>query len=909
MIKKERRTRPLGWDTTDKDEIARRIERARKETFKIKRDGEGNTIFCDWVVVGEENRPYRVEIRSLSDRINSCGCKDFQISGLGICKHIEAALNELRKRKKQGEDEENPAVELYIDGSSQLIQVLYPAGMRSNRRIRQVVGGFFDTENRLRGDPLQSIAKLKQQLAHESPRVRHQLRISTYLEERLSKLQQQNDQRKARRRFEDDLKQGRASLDVLKQPLYPYQQEGMMHLAFTGRALLADEMGLGKTVQAIAGSELLNRLHPLNKVLVISPASLKSEWAEQIAQFSPREVLIIQGARKNRRKLYHQPAFFYLANYEQILHDGDFINQEFQPDLIILDEAQRIKNWQTKTAGAIKRLESPYAFVLTGTPLENRIDEIFSIVQFLDPTIFGPLFRFNREFHQLDDKGQAVGYRNLDQLHEKIQPIMLRRRKQDVEGELPERSIKNFFVAMTPGQNEFYQESEQNVARLGALAKKRPLTKKERDLLMISLGCMRMACDSAFILDQQTRLSPKLDELERLVEEIYAQHDGKIIVFSEWERMLILLAERLQKRGIEYAWHTGSINQTQRRQQINRFKNDPDCGLFLATDSAATGLNLQVARVVINLDLPWNPAKLEQRIARAWRKHQKHPVSVINLIAENTIEHRMLDVLRHKTDLADAVVDGALQSSDMEISGGRAGLIERLDEILSGPVQRPSRFRQLTQSLLADYPDRLEHFEQRGNTLLTVVDNPDKQLTGEVEQRIRQLYGDNPPQLEMIDPATFDILQRLAEAGVIQFTQPNKGEPYPASNDKQVRQQQQLEARVKKHLDHAKEKQRMSRLLFEGGFVREAVTPMNDALNEAMLAAVINSGDKADGLLSVSRIEQLQSAFNLPQGSVSTIAALRHEAETLTEEEAARLMDSAGKIISVLQQTLAAATG
>lgn len=240
----------------------------------------------------------------------------------------------------------------------------------------------------------------------------------------------------------------------------------------------------------------------------MSPASLKSEWLEQIGKFSEREALIIQGMRKHRYQLYQQPAFYYLANYEQILRDKDYINDEFKPDLIILDEAQRIKNWQTKTATAIKQLQSPYAFVLTGTPLENRIDEIYSIAQFLDPGLFGPLFHFNREFHEPDEKGQAVGYKNLDRLHERLRPIMLRRRKEDVEGELPERSVNNYFVHMSREQKEQYEEHEAVVARLSHLAKKRPLKKQERDRLMQALACMRMACDTPFILDQTTRLSP-----------------------------------------------------------------------------------------------------------------------------------------------------------------------------------------------------------------------------------------------------------------------------------------------------------------------------------------------------------------------------------------------------------------
>ena len=163
----------------------------------------------------------------------------------------------------------------------------------------------------------------------------------------------------------------------------------MLHLAFRERALLADDMGLGKTVQAIAACALLRELRGIERVLVVSPASLKAEWEEQIARFSELPARVVAGNRLVRRAAYRSRTFFTLCNYEQILADGDDLLDILQPEVVILDEAQRIKNWQTKTANAVKRLHSRYAFVLTGTPLENRIDEIYSIVQFLDPELLG----------------------------------------------------------------------------------------------------------------------------------------------------------------------------------------------------------------------------------------------------------------------------------------------------------------------------------------------------------------------------------------------------------------------------------------------------------------------------------------------------------------------------------------
>ena len=257
-------------------------------------------------------------------------------------------------------------------------------------------------------------------------------------------------------------------------PLYPYQQEGMLHLAFTERALLADEMGLGKTVQAIAACELLRRLRGIERVLVVCPASLKGEWEEQIARFTGLPSRIIAGPRAQRLAQYGEGAFFYLANYEQILIDGDDVQQRLAPDVIVLDEAQRIKNWQSRTAQAVKRLRSPYAFVLTGTPLENRIDEIYSIVQFLDPSLLGPLFRFNREFYVLDERGRPAGYRNLDELHRRLAPVLLRRRKEEVEGQLPGRTDKHYFVPLEDEQIPRYAEYERRVAQILAAARRRP---------------------------------------------------------------------------------------------------------------------------------------------------------------------------------------------------------------------------------------------------------------------------------------------------------------------------------------------------------------------------------------------------------------------------------------------------
>jgi hypothetical protein len=750
--------------------------------------------------------------------------------------------------------------------------------------------------------------------------VRRRIRVSTELNTWLESLDRRAQQLRSRQHFEAEVTAGNASLDVVKHPLYPYQQEGMLHLAFTGRALLADEMGLGKTVQAVAACELLRRTLGIRKVLVISPASLKGEWEEQIAKFTDLTTQIIQGPRAYRLCQYDEPAFFNLANYEQIRPDVEEINATLRPDVIILDEAQRIKNWQTKTAMSVKRLRSPYAFVLTGTPVENRIDEIYSITQFLNPYIFGPLFRFNRDFYQLDEKGRAIGYKNLDQLHKRLLPVMLRRRKEDVEGQLPGRTINTYFVAMHKEQMLRYGEYESKVARVAAMAKKRPLKKEEMERLQQYLACMRMLCDTPYILDQDCRISPKLKELGNILKELTEDGDHKIIIFSEWERMLKLVREQAEEMGLGYALHTGKIPQPKRRDEIRRFKNDPECQLFLSTDSGATGLNLQVADVVINLDMPWNPAKLEQRIARAWRKHQKRPVQVINLVSEHSIEHRMLSLLEQKRSLAEGVVDGK-GKNEMRLPSGRAAFLERLDALMTTETKAPPTptadpFDRLRDNILSQWSHQLELMELHGEgeqqTLLIVADRLDDALQSTLTRQLQEQFPDQTPQLKLLDRDAYATIRQLIKAGILNASQETARTLYrtPAaekpSNDKQSRRL--TEARD--HLAQGEHKWRMAKVLREGGFEAEALVPMREAVEKALQALTHWQGHNAGTPPDPGLIDSALIQTNLlPAETLSLVTCLREEQSARAEGQTDILLTQSDSLFLQTASILESAQG
>lgn len=769
---------PLGWLSSDDDEIRVRRWRGETEIVTVNALETSQPHFGTFRAQSASGTTYDVEIRSLTEAINSCGCIDHRVNGLGTCKHIEGVLAGLSRAKgnkttsdaaRAGSDR----IEVFLDRRGPGVPtVLWPSDEKAAavKAAKQWLGTYLDPKGALTSNP-QRIEKLIQAWNSAPLSIRRTVRLSRHFASWLDRSKRERQRRKARAAFETGA--GRAMTDIVKHPLLPYQRDGMLHLVFGERALLADEMGLGKTVQAIAASELLARLKGIRRVLVVCPASLKSEWEEQIARFSDRATRLVFGPRSQRLAAYGDPAFFTIVNYEQVLADVDDINTTLKPEIVILDEAQRIKNWQTKTARQVKLLQSRYAFVLTGTPVENRIDELYSIVQYLDPEILGPLFRFNREFYKLDERGRPVDYQNLAGLRERLQPVVLRRRKSDVEGQLPGRTIKNYFVPMVDEQRKRYDDYSAQASRLIAQAQRRPLMKAEFERLQMLLACMRMVCDTPAILDPTCRISPKLEELEGILEDVMQEPGRKAIIFSEWERMLKMVRELAGEMGIEAAWHTGSVSQIQRRAEINRFKHDPTCRLFLSTDSGAVGLNLQAASVVINVDLPWNPAKLEQRIARAWRKGQTRSVTVVNLITENSIEHSILHLLGRKQALADGVMDGIGDLAALKMPSGRAAFLERMQAVMAGPAEQRVRTiisaEAMAQDLVQRHGDRAILIEARrdgsgAQRLVAVLDLDPASIAAERER----LSAD--PSVELLDHATWLTLQRLAAAGMLQFT-------------------------------------------------------------------------------------------------------------------------------------------
>jgi hypothetical protein len=291
-------------------------------------------------------------------------------------------------------------------------------------------------------------------------------------------------------------------------------------------------------------------------------------------------------------------------------------------------------------------------------------------VQFVDRFRLGPTFKLLHEHQTRDEHGKVIGYRDLDRIGQTLEPILVRRHKDEVLDQLPERIDNNIFVPMTPMQVKHHQENMEIVARIVAKWRRyRFLSEADQRRLMVALQRMRMACDNSYLVDHRSDHGTKAQEAITVLEELFERPGTKAVVFSQWLRMHELLVRRLTERKWDHVLFHGGVPGGKRKDLIDRFREDPNCRLFLSTDAGGVGLNLQTASVVLNMDLPWNPAVLEQRIGRVHRLGQKQPVRVVNFVAKNTIEEGMLSVLQFKKSLFAGVLDGG--EKDVFLGGSR----------------------------------------------------------------------------------------------------------------------------------------------------------------------------------------------------------------------------------------------
>lgn len=634
--------------TVEEWQMALRQQSARDEVFAISAVDEKMAPGEYSVRNPNTRQTYKVVYRGEGSQWNYCSCLDFKTSRLGTCKHIEATKMWISNTYKHRVHHEIPAYTSVYLSYREERAVRIRIGVDHEAEFRALAQKYFDDEGYLLPKAYLTFPTFLEQAREISDTFRcYNDALDFILEMR------EADKRSSIAEGLSD-----AALDsLLTVKLFPYQKEGVRFAVEKGRALIADEMGLGKTIQAIATAEVFRANSLVEEVMVVCPTSLKYQWKREIERFTGADVLVVEGNALKRKQLYQQPSAYKVISYNSMSNDVKYLGK-IETDMVIMDEVQRLKNWKTQIAISARRIDARYAVALSGTPLENKLEELYSVMELVDQFCLGPYYKFRQECIVTNESGKVLGYKNLNIIGEIARERLIRRRKCDVQLQLPERQDKNLLVPMTQQQMDIHEECSAQVARLiHKWNTHHFLSESDRHKLLLNLNMMRMVCDSTYILDQKTRYDVKIDEAMNIVSEILQGTDSKVVIFSQWERMTRLLAKELDQRGVDYEYLHGGVPSAKRGEMTRRFQADDDCRVFISTDAGSTGLNLQSASVIINLDLPWNPAVLEQRIGRIYRFGQRRNIQVINLVAAGTIEERMIGKLRFKQNMFEGVLD------------------------------------------------------------------------------------------------------------------------------------------------------------------------------------------------------------------------------------------------------------
>jgi SNF2 family DNA or RNA helicase len=657
--------------------LAERMQKAANAKYKVK---WASNIYGDHIVTNENGISYTVFLRNFENETGYSDSMDSALNKLGTTKHIMFAFKALKQDKTlyRRLSKKFPFIEIYCDPLNEYqITWYYPHELPLDEKL--LISRYFKNKTYIgKGSEKDFLNFI------EAARNNSLFCIRPEVLDKLSKAFEEEMLDKLRETQTIDFSQFRIKL-------FDYQKKGVEFVVFKKAAIIADEMGLGKTIQAIAAAIAKKEIFGFKKTLVVCPASLKEQWKDEIEKFSNEKACVIQGNPDERKDLYlKETCYFFIANYESILRDHSIIN-EAGIDFLILDEAQRAKNYETKTANSLKKLDVRHKLVITGTPIENRLIDIFSIMSIIDPEFFGPLWEFSYQHCFFDPlrHNKINGYYNLQALNERLNAVLIRREKRKVISELPTVHQQNIPVKLSPIQIDYHVSYARGVAKI---IRKKFLTPYDLQHLQMLLTKMRMVCDSSYLVDENTNDSPKLEELEYILLEKLdvINQNRKIIIFSEWVKVHKLIGRMLRKNKIGFVELSGKIPVKARGELIRKFESNPNYKIFLSTEAGGAGLNLQVADTLINFELPWNPAKKNQRIGRIDRLGQKsNKLTILNFITRNSIETQIASGLLVKQNLFDGVLGTDASTNFVDFSSkGRSQFIEQLEGIID-ELQKP----------------------------------------------------------------------------------------------------------------------------------------------------------------------------------------------------------------------------
>ncbi|MFC1861732.1 DEAD/DEAH box helicase [Chloroflexota bacterium] len=414
--------------------------------------------------------------------------------------------------------------------------------------------------------------------------------------------------------------------------LRPYQRKGINFLLRKRGCLLADEMGLGKTVQVATALSLLIPKSNLGRALVVVPAALRMNWEQELGKWAPRlSVRRIRGDTQERHANYHLPINVLICSYEQVRQDSLFLSNEIHFDILVLDEAQRIKNVNSATALAVRTLRRDRSWAMTGTPVENSVNDLFSIFRFVKLGLLNKAMTKN-------------------EMHETMKPYFMRRRKRDVLKDMPPIILQDIPLELSEKQEQTYKEVWNN--RYDILkGKKNRISSSDIFSLITKL---KQICN----FEPSTNESSKLEALKLIIDNLSNRED-KLIVFSQYVETLKIISESLNSVIACDIYH-GGLSENERNRVLTLFKNEQGPRILLMSLKAGgVGLNLQEASSIVLFDRWWNPAVEEQAINRGHRFGRTDVLHVFQFFVVNSIEERIINILSDKKSIIEQYVNQA----------------------------------------------------------------------------------------------------------------------------------------------------------------------------------------------------------------------------------------------------------
>jgi len=454
---------------------------------------------------------------------------------------------------------------------------------------------------------------------------------------------------------------------TLQGQLRDYQREGyqwMSRLAHWGAgACLADDMGLGKTVQALA--LILSRAQE-GPTLILAPTSVCMNWLEESQRFAPTLNAYQFGSGDRQDMLDNAGPFdLIVCSYGLLQTEAERLAQK-RWHTLVADEAQAIKNTLTKRSKAAMALQADFKLITTGTPIENHLGELWNLFNFINPGLLGSIAKFNERYAQAIENQHDYGASQ--RLKKLLRPFILRRLKNDVLTELPSRTEVTLHIELSAEERAFYEALRRNALEAMAEAKAGGEQTGQQHLKALAeiMKLRRACCNPRLVMEESRMSSSKLQAFEELVDELL-DNRHKALVFSQFVGHLALIRELLDKKGISYHYLDGSTPAPQRKKAVNSFQAGDGDLFLISLKAGGTGLNLTAADYVIHMDPWWNPAVEDQASDRAHRMGQKRPVTIYRLVAKDTIEDKIVDLHRHKRDLANNLLEGGEVSGKLSV--------------------------------------------------------------------------------------------------------------------------------------------------------------------------------------------------------------------------------------------------